>query len=107
MRVLVCGGRDYQGRVDCLSTLDISLLIHGGARGADLRSASYVKSQGIHAVCVDALWNYYGKSAGFRRNSTMLLLQPEYCVAFPGGAGTNMMVSLCEKQNITVWKPYE
>lgn len=29
MRVLVTGGRDYQGDVTCLDQLDISILIHG------------------------------------------------------------------------------
>ena len=106
MRVLACGGRDYIGDVTCLSQIDISILIHGGAKGADIRAAEYAASQGIHHAGVPALWNYYNKSAGFKRNSAMLLLLPEYCVAFPGGKGTDMMVKLCEKNNIPVWKPY-
>ena len=106
MRTLVCGGRDYRGDIECLSQINISILIHGGARGADTRAAAWAKEEGIHCAAVGALWNYYGKSAGYTRNAVMLLLLPEYCVAFPGGVGTKMMIDLCIKNNIIVWQPY-
>lgn len=106
MRVLVCGGREYQGDVSCLAHLPIDVLIHGGCRGADLQAAAWAKSRGIHRARVDALWDYYGKSAGFRRNEAMLLLQPEYCVAFPGGKGTQSMIDLCLRASLPVWRPY-
>lgn len=107
MRVLVTGGRDYMGDVTCLSRIDISILIHGDARGADTLAKLHCMVRGIHCAAVPALWKYYYRGAGFQRNSAMLLLQPEYCVAFPGGKGTNMMVELCEQNNIPVWKPYD
>lgn len=106
MIVLVCGGRDYTGDVTCLSQINISILIHGDARGADKRAAAWAKVRGIHCAAVEALWDYYSRGAGYQRNAAMLLLKPEYCVAFPGGNGTAMMVELCEKINIPVWKPY-
>lgn len=106
MRVLVCGGRDYTGDVSCLNMIDISILIHGGARGADDLAAWWAKTNGIPAAAVPAYWDKFGKSAGYQRNAAMLLLQPEYCVAFPGGKGTQMMVDLCEKKGIPVWRPY-
>lgn len=106
MRVLVTGGRDYMGDVSCLDLIDITILIHGEAKGADRRAAEYCRSKGVHTAGVPALWDVLGKPAGYKRNSAMLLLLPEYCVAFPGGKGTGMMVKLCEKNNIIVWKPY-
>ena len=106
MRVLVTGGRDYKGDVTCLSQIDISILIHGDARGADTLAKQHAAIRGIHHAAVPALWDYYYRGAGFQRNSAMLLLQPDYCVAFPGGRGTASMVELCEKNNIPVWKPY-
>ena len=106
MRVLVCGGRDYNDDVSCLSQINISILIHGQARGADARAAQWAQENGIHTAGVPALWDYFNKAAGYRRNSAMLLLLPEYCVAFPGGRGTEMMVELCEKKGIPVWRPY-
>ena len=106
MRVLVCGGREYAGDVSCLSKIDISILIHGDARGADRRAAAWARAQGIHTAGVPALWDVLGKAAGYRRNSAMLLLLPEYCVAFKGGVGTKMMVRLCVDAKIPVWIPY-
>lgn len=106
MRVLVCGGRIYAGDVSCLSQIKIDILIHGGARGADIRAAQWAEANNIHHASVAALWDRFGKSAGYKRNSAMLLLRPEYCVAFPGGKGTKMMVELCRRENIPVWMPY-
>lgn len=106
MRVLVCGGRDYTGDVTCLGQLDISILIHGDCRGADQRARDWAVVRGIHHAAVPALWDYYYKGAGFKRNSAMTLLLPEYCVAFPGGTGTNGMVELCGDLPIPIWKPY-
>lgn len=106
MIVLVTGGRDFQGSVDALSLFRIDILIHGGAKGADLAADTWARMRGIHRAQVDALWGIYGQSAGYRRNSAMLLLKPELCVAFPGGKGTAMMVKLCRDNGITVWEPY-
>lgn len=108
MIVLACGGRNYAGDVTCLSQIvaDISLLVHGGARGADLLADEWAKRNNIHRARVDALWGTRGKAAGFDRNKAMLLLRPEYCVAFPGGSGTESMVQLCLSNNIPVWRPY-
>lgn len=106
MRVLVCGGRTYQGDVSCLDMIKITILIHGEADGADTRSAKYVMAKGIHAAGVPALWDVYRKGAGHERNEAMLLLNPQYCVAFPGGVGTATMVGLATDMGIPVWRPY-
>ena len=106
MRVLVCGGRGYSGDVSCLGGVYISILIHGDARGADTRAKDWAQSQGVHTAAVPALWSKFNRSAGYKRNSAMLLLDPEYCVAFPGGNGTESMIRLCESQGIPVWRPY-
>ena len=106
MNVLVCGGRYYQGDVSCLSQIDVTMVIHGNAKGADTLAKLWAIENGIHHAAVPALWDSYGKAAGFRRNSAMLKLNPDYCVAFPGGVGTKMMTELCERAGITVWRPY-
>ena len=77
MRVLVTGGRNYRGDVTCLDQLDITILIYGGADGADIIAAKHVQSRGIHTACVDALWDFYDKPAGYKRNHAMTLLLPE------------------------------
>lgn len=106
MRVLVCGGRDFFGDVSCLSLLPISILIHGGAKGADTSAARWARQHHVHCAQVTAYWDILGASAGYARNSAMLFLQPQLCVAFPGGKGTAMMITLCRKSNIPVCEPY-
>lgn len=106
MRVLVCGGRDYFGPVDCLGEIHIDVLIQGGCKGADVRAAEWAKRNGIHVATVSALWDLYGLKAGPKRNEAMLFLRPEYVVAFPGGKGTADMVRRAESLGVPVWRPY-
>jgi len=48
-------------------------------------------------------WIQYGKRAGYIRNQQMLTEgKPDLVVAFPGGRGTKMMVSLAEKAGVPV-----
>lgn len=109
MKVLVTGGRKYNDYAEVCRTLGqlhnnygVTLLIHGGADGADKMCDIWAKNLGIHTCRVDALWHHYDLAAGFKRNSVMLLLNPDYVVAFPGGSGTAMMVQLAEKANLPI-----
>jgi hypothetical protein len=110
--ILVCGGRDYLDRDQLYGAMDlldsrhpVSMIVEGGAQGADTLAGEWAESKGIHRAIVPALWDHYGKSAGYKRNSAMLLLPVEYCVAFPGGKGTKMMADLCARKEIPVWYP--
>lgn len=109
MNLLVCGGRNYNGSVECLNELlpNVDILIEGGALGADRSARVWAQSNGIHVATVDALWKHYDKGAGFKRNQAMLMLKVDYCVAFPGNNGTKMMIDLCKNNNVTVWTPYD
>jgi hypothetical protein len=114
MRVLVCGGRDYNDirRVwNVLSELQdekgITDLIHGDAKGADSLAAfwgyhTFQKNGDIinvHRYPAD--WEGEGKKAGYLRNKRMLDEgKPDYVVAFPGGKGTTNMVQLAAKAGI-------
>lgn len=104
-KVLVCGGRDY-GEADkveeVLSALDPSLIIEGGARGADSLARLWATKNGVHVCTVNALWDFYGKRAGPIRNSAMLALKPDLVVAFPGGRGTADMVAQAREAGIEV-----
>ena len=101
-RVLVCGGRDYHDQDRVYQTLDaldticgISVVIHGGASGADSLAASWAQSRGIRTEAFVANWLKYSKSAGPIRNKEMLDLgRPDLVLAFPGGTGTAHMVRI-------------
>lgn len=111
MILLVTGGRnfvDFESFASAMRGLPspVDLIIQGGARGADALAKRYAKQQGIHCAEVLAMWDFSGKAAGGIRNSAMLLLKPDYCLAMPGGTGTADMVKKCEVAGVPVWKPF-
>lgn len=113
MRILVCGGRDYVDSVFidlCLSRVHqkkpITLIIHGGASGADKLAGRWAHRHGVRAVEVPADWASHGKAAGPMRNQLMLdVHRPDGVVAFPGGRGTADMISRAKKAGLKVWQP--
>lgn len=109
MRVLVCGGRDFHDVELLHRTLfaaheraRISLLIEGGAPGADAMARVWAQHSGIHTATVPALWDRYHSGAGPLRNQAMLELKPDLVIAFPGENGTAHMVRLAKAAGVRV-----
>jgi hypothetical protein len=107
MKILLCGGRNYCDAETVRQYLDpflgqITMLIQGGARGADRLAKEWARGHGVHGAEVEALWQAYSRAGGARRNSAMLVLEPDLCIAFPGGPGTADMVKQCKRANIMV-----
>lgn len=106
MRVLVCGGRDYQNYAKIKEELDkieISYLISGGAKGADTSAELYALEKNISIRVYMAQWARDGKSAGYIRNQEMLEKgKPDLVIAFPGGKGTANMVKIAKEAGIEV-----
>jgi len=114
MKVMVCGGRDFADREALFLAMDranarraISMVIVGGASGADALASEWAEARGIHCAVVKAMWKFYGKAAGPMRNRAMLLLYPEAVIAFPGGNGTADMCNAAEDDEIVVWRPLQ
>jgi hypothetical protein len=97
VRVLVCGGRNYSDRAKVYAELDkleVGLLIHGGATGADSLARDWAVSRDVPSKCYPALWRVHGAKAGPIRNQQMLVEgQPHLVVVFHGGRGTADMLS--------------
>ena len=112
MKILVCGGRDYNNRKvvdELLSSIHsqetITEIIHGAARGADTLGGLWAKRNNIPVREFPADWNKNKKAAGHIRNIQMLKEgQPDAVVAFPGGSGTNHMITIAEKEGLIVLK---
>lgn len=110
MKVLVCGGRDYDDKAVVYAMLDrihvehpISLVIDGGANGADLLARSWGWDRDVKRRTFPAKWKEHGKAAGPIRNAQMLSEgEPDLVVAFPGGRGTANMVSLARGSGVKV-----
>lgn len=111
MRILVCGGRDYQDRESLFYTLthldqgDFREfeIISGMARGADSLAVDFAKTYDLPLHEFPANWDKHGRSAGAIRNQQMLDDgRPDLVVAFPGGKGTAHMVSIARKKGVKV-----
>ncbi len=113
MRVLVCGGRDYDDYAHVLTVLDnlhrvrgpITAIIEGGARGADTLARDWAKARLVKCVTVPADWTTHGKAAGPIRNQRMVdEFKPDLVVAFAGGRGTADMIRRAETAGLEVAK---
>lgn len=112
MKVLVCGGRNYQNAKMVAKILDAAVerlgltsILQGGADGADRLAAEWAWDHGIPVGTMNADWKTYGKKAGPIRNQRMISEgKPDIVIAFPGGSGTANMVSLAEDAGIRVIK---
>lgn len=114
MKILVCGGRAYNNQPVVFAALDtlhtikpISLLINGGATGADSISSRWAHWANVEYIIYRAEWNRHGKRAGFVRNQLMLDQNLELVVAFPGGNGTYDMIGRATHKGTPIWKPLE
>jgi len=121
MKILVCGGRDfddYQKARTVLNKVHSDLLasesycgvpiltvIHGGAKGADALASRWVKENEpfVKEWIFPAQWYELGRGAGMIRNGQMLHEgKPDLVVAFKGGRGTAHMVQISKKAGIKV-----
>ena len=110
MRVLVCGGRDFEPEYRLVAALSVlhgqynfSVLIEGDARGADRMAGAWADDNGVQKETYQADWKRFGRGAGYVRNRQMLDEgRPELVIAFPGGRGTRMMIELAKEAGINV-----
>lgn len=107
--LIVCGGRDYANSEFVFAQLSrihakrkISIVIEGGATGADTLARSWAATNGVHCATMPALWGAHGRGAGPARNVHMLMLKPDGVVAFPGGRGTEGMKALAREAGVPV-----
>lgn len=109
MKVLVCGGRDYENWQHVHSTLNelhkarkITHIIHGNAPGADKIGGRWARESGVQEVICPSNWDKYGTRGGPLRNQAMLQLVPDLVLAFPGGKGTADMMRQAHEGCFTV-----
>lgn len=114
MVIIVCGGRDYNNVSAVYHALHIAhqkrgitLIIEGGATGADRLARQWAQENDVPIQTFEAEWEKYGKAAGPKRNEQMLEEgNADGVIAFPGGRGTADMVSKAKAAGVKVWQPY-
>jgi hypothetical protein len=103
MKVAVIGSRnfnDYEKVKQVLSTKNITLLVSGGAKGADTLGQKYAEEHDIETKIFLPDWEKYGKKAGFLRNSD-IINESELVIAFWDGFSKGTLDSLkkAKKEN--------
>lgn len=114
MRVLVCGGRNFEDRAMLWRVLDelhqqhpFRVVIHGAAPGADTLAEHWAQANKIPVYRCHAHWKTYGHAAGPIRNAKMLAKgKPDLVVAFPGASGTKDMIRKALAAKVAVSKVY-
>jgi hypothetical protein len=107
-RVLVCGGRSYADRHSVYTCLDglvpkPTMIIHGGAHGADMLAQDWAVYRQIQRRVFMADWENESRAAGPKRNARMLAEgKPNLVLAFPGGRGTADMVRRARAAGVRV-----
>lgn len=109
MRLLVCGSHVAWDAAEVWRRMDElqprpELVIAGGANGVDTFAAEWAKRRGIPCMVFPAAWDSpLGRAAGPIRNGWMLRFgQPDLVLAFPGGPGTENMVTQAKKKGVEV-----
>ncbi len=106
MRVLVCGSRDWSrpGAIrERLAELPRgTVVMHGGARGADRMAGTIAAGLGLQVEEYPADWKGLGRSAGIRRTLAMLNEQPDLVLAFwrDESTGTGYAISAAIRRDI-------
>ena len=101
MKIAVIGSRtfnDYELVKETLSTFTISLLVSGGAKGADSLGERYANENNIETLIFKPDWKKHGPAAGPLRN-TDIVNNADTIIAFWDGEsrGTKDSITKAEK----------
>jgi uncharacterized protein related to proFAR isomerase len=101
MKYGIIGSRtfsDYDLLTYVLDKHNISLIVSGGARGADSLGARYADERQIHKIIFSPDWDKYGKRAGFIRNK-QIVNESDFIIAFWDlhSVGTRHSLDLAKK----------
>ena len=107
MKIAVVGSRTFRDADLLYHTLkpmtqkykDLTI-VSGGARGADMNAECFADALDIPTEIYKPDWDKYGKSAGFKRNIT-IVDNSDFIVAFWDGVsrGTQHTINIAKKQN--------
>ena len=106
-KIIIAGTRtfkDYQllkNVVNHSKFKNIDVILSGGARGADSLGERYALENNVRLDVHHALWEKYGKSAGYRRNEEMTQNATGAIIFWDGRSkGTEHMINLARTYNL-------
>jgi hypothetical protein len=87
MRVLVCGGRDYQDREHVawvLAKMGATVILEPGTLGAPYLAAEWARQKGVEVRTFRLDPLKHGRAAGVIRKQQMIADRPDLVIIFPG-----------------------
>lgn len=108
MKIAIIGSRTFNNYELLRQSLDefsfeanvnISLIVSGGAKGADILGERYAQENNIETMIFLPDWEKHGKSAGFIRNQ-FIINNADFAIAFWDGEskGTLSSINIAKKQ---------
>jgi hypothetical protein len=106
MNLAVVGSREFDNyellskELDYIRTKkDITMIVSGGAKGADLLARRYAEENGIELLVLEPDWERFGNIAGYLRN-VEIWDNSDFGVAFWNGEskGTKHSFDIAKKQ---------
>jgi hypothetical protein len=101
---LFCGSRGWTDRAAIRGDLELleadTIVVEGGAAGADRIAREEATRLGLHVATVPALWDWHGRSAGYRRNAAMVRLATEVYAYTLGTPGTAHTIALAQREHL-------
>ncbi len=110
MIALFCGSRSWTDvepiKADLAGLPSSTIIVHGGADGADTIAEREAGKLGLHTAVVRPLYVYYpSRAAPIIRNGAMLLLKPDVVYAYratQGSGGTGNMIHQAQDAGVRV-----
>ena len=108
MKLAIVGSRNFAdperlSRIVDKVQGDITLIVSGGARGADTLAEYYAKKKAIPYLIFPADWDKHGKKAGILRNQD-IVDNADAMIAFlaPESKGTKDSIKRAQKKGIPI-----
>jgi hypothetical protein len=110
LRVIVCGGRDFNDKAMLSRVLwyvherrGIAEVIYGGQRGAEQMANQWAFEMGIKRIEVRAEWSRYARAKALAiRNRQMFELQPHGVIAFLGDRNSQAVEQLARELRVPI-----
>ena len=109
MLVIIAGSRSIHDYAVISEAVEASgfkpiLIISGGARGVDSLGEEWAEKNGVPVRRFLALWNVYGKRAGYIRNADMAKVADALVAVWDGKSkGTKHMIDTMRGRNKPVY----
>lgn len=109
MKTIVAGSREITDPILVEIAIascgwQISMLIHGAARGVDTMAEDWAVANGVPVFSFPANWDAFGKKAGMIRNRQMAMNADALVAVWDGKSrGTANMIRIAEERGLRVF----